>query len=67
MVLRLDQLNILRSQPFDEYFDVMQLTDAQKKKRMDFADAFELFFLSVLYTVSNMLDYGVKRMSTQTE
>ena len=59
MVLRLDELNTLRSQPFDEYFGVMNLTEDQIKRRIAFADAFELFMLSVMYTISNMRDYDL--------
>lgn len=58
MVLRIDELNTLRSMPYEKYFGGMNITEAQKRRRIELADDFELFMLTLLYTVDEMRDYG---------
>ena len=58
MVLNLDELNILRSEPFDEYFGIMRLSKDRILRRIEFADKFETLMLSVLVTMDMMLDYN---------
>lgn len=58
MVTRLDELNILRSQPYKEYFAVMDLAPEASESRIRFSEAFESMLTTVMYTISVMLDYN---------
>lgn len=57
MILPIDEIN--RSIPYREYFDVMNLTEQQKKDRIAFAERLEdeLFYIFLLF--STLKDYSV--------
>ena len=49
-----DELNNLRSIPFDKYFGDMIISPADKRKRIRLAKKFESFFIDMLYLLATL-------------
>ena len=47
-----------RSEPFDEYFSVMEISDEDKKKRIELAEKLDDNFLFILILLFTMKQYG---------
>lgn len=62
-VLKFDELNKLRSEPFDEYFSKMELTMEQKNQRIKCARQLEEIMLYIL----NLADYMLVNSSIDRE
>lgn len=62
-VLSFDELNKLRSEPFDEYFSKMELTVEQKRQRIKCAGQLEEIMLYIL----NLADYMLVNSSIDRE
>lgn len=58
MILKIDEVNRLRSVPYDKYFGVMDITPSQKKKRKEFSERLEDVILDVLMLISTMRSYS---------
>ena len=63
MVQQFDELNNIRSLPFEQYFGEMDLSDSQKKRRIDIA---ELLDIEILYILS-LIDIQQLYMSINWE
>lgn len=62
-ILNFDELNKLRSEPFDEYFSKMELTAEQKQRRIKCAGQLEEIMLYIL----NLADYMLVNSSIDRE
>ena len=63
-----DQLNSLvknkRSEPYDEYFKEMDISEEQKEERVSLSEDFENAFLPVLILLFTMQQYGMVNWET---
>lgn len=71
-ILTFDELNVLdhenrRSEDYDEYFDGMGLTKAQKQKRIELSKEFEKEFWPVLVYLYTLLPLGLLDEPTAKE
>lgn len=57
-ITSIDELNIIRSEPYENYFAVMDITDEQESRRIAFAERMEMTMLYFLTLYDNMREYG---------
>lgn len=58
MVTKLDELKILRSEPYDKYFGIMNIPVEGMRQRIDFSERFESMITAIMNTISVMMDYN---------
>lgn len=57
-ITSIDELNIIRSEPYENYFAVMDITDEQESRRIEFSERMETTMLYFLSLYDKMREYG---------